>query len=266
MADEYGQVRYQEWETYHIAPDSERGKQENQSPEEKCCRNEEMPNCELAPTPSDQGPGHDPQENEAHYDWVPAVTNYSYKFVQSNNGPVRAFPLVPKPAMERHQQRQNASRCADDPEKDLPPLPLDLPNHESRSVESFCPRLDEEHKIESENDMSRHTEHNQDDASIQDHSTFSILTTAEGSDPFQRRFMFLFQKLRYLYGDNMVDDVLDQELNEPTRSYPHGLTLFLVLLSGALPYVVVGSLETALSFVELLANQKFKTRLCWMIQ
>jgi hypothetical protein len=49
----------------------------------------------------------------------------------------------------------------------------------------------------------------------------------------------LFRKVLSQYGESQVDSVQEEKTDDIIASYPRGMRLFLILLSGTLPYVVV---------------------------
>jgi hypothetical protein len=59
---------------------------------------------------------------------------------------------------------------------------------------------------------------------------------------FWGTILSLFRQILSQYGEIHVDNAPAQNTNDPIESYPRGIRLFLILLSGALPYVVVSIL------------------------
>jgi hypothetical protein len=69
-------------------------------------------------------------------------------------------------------------------------------------------------------------------------SSFQFISEAQMA-AFWEAILSVFRQILSQYGESHVDSAPAQNTNDLIESYPRGMRLFLILLSGALPYVVV---------------------------
>lgn len=214
--------------------------QRKQSLEDTSRSSEKFGTCELEQLLVEEGSGHDLPTCKGHNKVLEATNSHEIlQALHSKKMAVRLFPLVPKPTFQSYQPRRDSFQHAYDPEKALPPLPPQLPNHESRAVEIHDLQHDQEYRVGSEEGLKRNTRSYHDKTPTQSHSSLSERTATTSRESF---WGALLERILFLYGDSGMGSDLNRGFNNTPTSYPHGLRLFLTLLSGALPYVVVSCL------------------------
>jgi hypothetical protein len=221
MVDEFQQIGNMEGKTYDTVQEPE-FEQRKQSLEDADCSSEEFNTCGLEPLSLKEGFDHDLPTCQSHDKVLEAANPHEILQI-----------------LQSHQAGRDTFHYAYDLEKALPPLPPQLPDHQSRVVDIHELQHDQEHRVRSEEDLKRKNNSYHDKYPIQNHSSLSDRTTTTSCQSFWK---VLFQGILFLYGDNRMDSDLNRGFNSTSTSYPHGLRLFLILLSGALPYVVVSCL------------------------
>jgi hypothetical protein len=153
---------------------------------------------------------------------------------------LRFFPVGGRPAFQG-PERQITLRHKADFQKALPPVPQQLSGQRWRSQETFGPPSQEYGSRPGVNPEQKFGL-NQRLSSAQNESGFHTMTVAQRPDLF-KKLLSPFKMFLAIYGNDRIDGEPIQTINDTTVSYPHGFTFFLVLLSGALPYVVVSFLS-----------------------
>lgn len=175
-------------------------------------------------------------DHQAHHGMVLEIDNPEEILEEA----LRFFPLGGRPACQGPEP-QITLRNKGDFQKAVPIAPQQLSSQNWRSQESFGP-ISQESRSRPEVDLERKCDLNQHLSSTQNRSGFHTIIVAQRPELF-KELLSPFKMFLAIYGNDRIDSGPVQTINDTTVSYPRGFTFFLLLLSGALPYVVVSFLS-----------------------
>jgi hypothetical protein len=157
--------------------------------------------------------------------------------------------ITPSKQTSRKLQKQNIPTVSQSQKKDLPAIPQSLQYYERAT--SFHQSTRSSHGYRSTLETSLETVEQR----IQRYSKETqpriqfIPETKKAT--IWGAILSLFRAVRIQYGENQVHSVSTETTDDIIASYPRGMKLFLILLSGALPYVVVSILPDLRLFPRL---------------
>jgi hypothetical protein len=144
--------------------------------------------------------------------------------------------LPPRRACQK-PRGENAPYLSQSKEKDLPTLPQPVQYYERATSIHQGALLSRGHGSSLGAGPERITKYIQ-SYSRESQSSFRFISEAQMA-ALWGAILSVFRQILSQYGETHVESAPAQNTNDLIESYPRGMRLFLILLSGALPYVVV---------------------------